>query len=131
MARYLSDEWLAALDEAARASDDLRSVAQGVHLVVEHIVVDGAPDGGELRYHVVVDDGAVSFRPGAAAVATVSFRENRATAAAVARGELAAQAAFLAGGIRIGGDLTALVDHAAALARLDGALAEVRSATTY
>jgi hypothetical protein len=129
--RYLSDEWLAALDEAARASEPLHSVTRGVHLTIEHIVVDGAEDGRELRYHVAVDDGHVTFRPGAAGTPTVTFRENRATATAIARGELPAQAAFLAGDISIGGDLGALVEHAAALAGIDGALEGVRSATTY
>jgi alkyl sulfatase BDS1-like metallo-beta-lactamase superfamily hydrolase len=129
--RYLSDEWLAALDEAASASESLRSVTEGVHLTIEHIIVDGRDDGGELRYHVELDDGHVSFRPGPGAQATVTFREDRATATAVARGELAAQAAFLAGDLSIGGDLSALVEHAAVLAGIDGALDRVRSATTY
>jgi len=129
--RYLSDEWLAALDDAAQASDALQSVTRGVHLTIEHIVIDGADDGRELRYHVTVDDGHVAFRPGAADASTVTFREDRATATAVARGDLPAQAAFLAGDISIGGDLGALVEHAAALASIDGALEVVRSATTY
>ena len=129
--RYLSDDWLAALDDAAQASDALRDVTSGVRLTIEHIVVDGTDDGRELRYHVVLDNGRVSFRPGAAGEATVTFREDRATASAVARGELPAQAAFLAGDLSIGGDLSALVEHAAALAGIDGALEVVRSATTY
>jgi hypothetical protein len=82
-------------------------------------------------YHLGVEDGVVRVRPGAAAAATVRFSTDRATAAAVAQGEASAQHAFMTGSLRIGGDVTAILAHHAALARLDDVFAPVRAATTY
>lgn len=129
MARYLSDEWLAALDEAAQQSRALRTATAGVHLVIQHVVT-GTPDG-DVSYHVVIDDGAVRFRPGVADEPTVTFRQDHATAVAVAKGELSAQAAFLNGTMAVRGDLTTLATHGDALTGVDGALDAVRAATEF
>ena len=129
MARYLSDEWLAALDDAAQQSSALRTATAGVHLVVQH-VVSGAPSG-DVSYHVVIDDGVVRFRPGVADDATVTCRQDHATAVAVAKGELSAQAAFLNGTMSVRGDLTTLAAHGDALTGVDGALDSVRAATEF
>jgi putative sterol carrier protein len=129
VARYLSEEWLAALDEAAQQSSALRSATAGVHLVVQHLV-SGTP-GGDVSYYVVIDDGNVSFRPGEADEPTVTFRQDHATAVAVAKGELSAQAAFLNGTMAVRGDLTTLAAHGDALTGVDGALDAVRAATEF
>jgi hypothetical protein len=129
VARYLSDEWVAALDAAAQQSSALRTATSGAHLVVQHVVT-GTPDG-EVSYYVVIDDGVVRFRPGAADEPTVTFRQDHATAVAVAKGELSAQAAFLNGTMAVRGDLTTLATHGNALTGVDGALDAVRAATEF
>jgi hypothetical protein len=129
VARYLSDEWLAELDRAAAADDGLRRATAGHHLVVQHDVTLG-PDG-DVTFHVDIDDGTVSFRPGAAASPTVTFTQDHETASAVGKGELSAQGAFMTGRLRVAGDLPALVDHHDALVGVDDVFAEVRSRTTW
>jgi len=125
MPRYLSDEWLRALDAAAR------SCSVDGRITIEHVVTDGADDGGELRYHIVIAESRVRFVPGAATAPTVTFHEDRATAAAIASGALFAPAAFLSGRLSVGGDLNALMANAAAIAAVDAAIDAVRTETTY
>jgi hypothetical protein len=129
VARYLSDEWLAALDEAAQQSSALRTATAGVHLVVQHIV-SATPDG-DVAFYVVIDDGAVRFRPGVADEPTVTFRQDHATAVAVAKGQLSAQAAFLNGTMAVRGDLTRLATHGHLLTGIDGALDSIHAATEF
>ena len=92
-------------------------------------LVDGldvlAPD----RYHLEVGDGRVSVHPGAAEAPTVRFSSDLATAWEIASGRGSAQRAFMAGRLRVGGDLRALLDHAAGLGATTDAFAAVRART--
>jgi putative sterol carrier protein len=129
VAAYLSRAWLDALQEAADASPTLREATAGVHLVVQQVVT--GDDAGEVAYHLVVDDGRTTVQAGRAEEPTVTFTQDRATAEAVSRGELSAQSAFMAGRMRIRGDLRALVAQQDALLRVDDVFASVRETTSY
>lgn len=125
MAQFLSPEWVAALAEASAGA----TAPDGVRLVLQQIVVDG--DGGEVAYAVRITDGTVTVEPGRVADADVTFTQDLATATAIARGQLPAQAAFLAGDLRVGGDLTRVLDGARALADLHDVFGPARSATSW
>jgi hypothetical protein len=122
MVRFLSDRWIAATDAAAGTA----TVPANVTLVVDHTVTHGAR---EVRYHVAVADGRIAVRPGPAPEATVTFRQDLATAWAIASGRASAQRAFMAGQLRVGGDLHALVSNREVFAALDDVLAPVRDRT--
>lgn len=124
--QFLSDEWLAAMDDAARSrpvvdDDPLR----GVRLVVEQVVVDGP------RWRLVVDDGRCSVAPGGDGEPDVRFTSDRGTAEAIARGERAALEAFIAGDLVLGGDVRRLLEHRAALEVLGDLFASVKAETTF
>ena len=121
MAAFLSPEWLQELADAAAVLDGLDP---DVRLTVEQVVDD-------VRWSMRLAGGRLSVVPGAADDADVRLTTDRSTAAAVARGELAAADAVAAGRLRIGGDLSALLRAAPALAGLDAAFAAVRERTTY
>jgi putative sterol carrier protein len=129
--RYLSPEWIAALDdEATRAATDLTGDLAGVTLVVEHRVV-GAPEG-DVAYVVTIRDGDVRVaggphRGGADLVLTADY----ATARALARGDVNAQQAFAAGMLKVAGRIDRLVAASRALAALQDGLAAVRARTTF
>jgi putative sterol carrier protein len=122
MARYLSPEWIEALDAIAGdgtvAPDDVR-------LVVQQEVV-GGPDG-DVRYFIVVDGGKAAVQPGDADEPTVTFSQDYETAVAIAAGELSAQEAFMAGRVRVRGDLAELARHQSVVAALDRAFRGVRT----
>jgi putative sterol carrier protein len=118
----LTDAWVSALAAAAERATAPADVA----LVVQQVVVD--PDGGgELAYAIRIADGAIAVTEGRVADPDVTFTQDRATAAAVARGELSAQSAFLAGRLRIGGDLRAVMTAARELAALHDVFASARA----
>lgn len=122
-----SEEWIGALDVAARADDSLRQASRGRRVVIGQEVVDGER---LTRWHVVLDDGTVAVRPGPADAPDVTFSQDAEVAAAVARGEVAARTAFVLGRIRVGGDVSILLDLAPALSGLGDVFASARARGT-
>lgn len=129
MPEYLSPAWIDDLAATVAADDDLRRATAGVRVTVQQVVA-GAP-GGDAVWHVVVDDGDVAVRPGPAAAPDVTFEEDFESAVRVTRGELSPQAAFMAGRLRVRGDLQLLVRHQPAFAALAAAAAPLRDRTTF
>ena len=127
---FLSDEWIAALDEAASADAKLRAATVGVSLVLQQTVTDSP--NGDVTWHVKVDDGTIRIVPGTSAQpADVTFSQSFETAKAVATAQLSAQSAFMLGKLRIGGTVAMLIEQRAAFDGLDDLFIEVRSRTTY
>lgn len=125
---FLSDDWLAALDEAARARDggDDDPLAD-VHLSIEQVVSD------ERRWRLVVAGGDLSVIPESsfAGEADIRLTSDRATATAVARGQRPALDAFIAGDLVLGGNVQALLEHRAALESIGDLFAAVRDRTEF
>jgi hypothetical protein len=124
---HLSDEWIAALDRAARDDAGLAEVARELDVVIQQTVT-GTP-AGTRSYHVVLTPAEVAVRPGPAPEAQLSFTTDHETARAVADGRLSAQAAFIDGRLRVGGDLRRLLDAQRAMARLGDTLAAAHRQT--
>lgn len=125
MAEFLSPEWISELGASAasvRVSPDL-------HLIIEQIVTDGGTR--EVSYVIEIADGSVQVRPGHVDGAHITFTQDRGTAAAIARGELSAQAAFMAGRLRVGGDLRSVMDRSRELAAMVDVFTGARATTTW
>jgi hypothetical protein len=122
VANYLSEEWFEQIGATPGGGT-------GATLVLQHTVT-GTPYG-EVCYHVRLGADAVEIVRGPARHADVTFAEDYATAAAIAQGAVEAPAALLAGDIRVGGDLAALIAHQDILAGHDPIPAAVRAETTY
>ena len=127
--RYLSPAWLDAAGEALADSPGLRSAITDLALTLEQTVT-GAPDG-TVRWHVVLDHGDARLVRGPAERSDLRFSTSYGVASAIALGELATPMAFMAGELRVGGDLTLLTRHQRLLASLDDVLVDVRKATTF
>ena len=123
MPAFLSNEWIEALDRAAQHAQ----VDPSLSLVLQQVVT--GPEG-TVTYHVSFDGGRVRVLPGPAPDPTVTFTLDRDTAEAIAAGGESAQSAFMAGRLRLGGDVTVLLDAHDALDRLAGLFSEVRTGTT-
>ncbi len=125
MARFLSADWVA----------DLAAAAQGVEvpleeaMTVQQVVTDG--DGEPVRWALRVAGGRVAVDPGGARDPDVTLTADRTTATAVARGDLAVTDAFMAGRLRVAGDLRALLRAGDVLGAVDAAFASVRERTTW
>ena len=128
--RFLSPEWLVALDAALGASPAVRAATSSTTLRLLQVVT-GGPDG-DLAYVVAVDHGTVEVRSATTAEpADVTLATTWDTAVAIATGALAAHDAFTTGRLVVRGDVDLLRTQALALAGLDGSFAAVRSSTTY
>lgn len=129
MPRYLTHEWLEAAQRSLDADSALSAACADADLSVQQIVT-GGPDG-DVAYRLHLDHGEVLVDEGEVEGATVTFIQAWDTAAAIARGQLSAQGAFMAGLIRVRGDLAQLVAHSDVLAAVDDLLADLRAETTY
>lgn len=125
MAEFLSDLWIAGL--AACANEAV--VPEDLHLIIQQVVLDEAQR--ECAFTIRIADGSVTVEAGRTDDADVSFTQDRATAAAIARGELSAQAAFMAGQLRVGGDLRVVIDRARELSVLSDVFAAARADTSW
>ena len=127
MVRFLTSEWVEALDEAARArSSESDSRLDGTFSVMQEVT---DPEGDGFTYHVVFDRGQMSVREGSIPDATVRFQQDLATAVGIATGSRSAQAAFMSGRLRVGGDLTLLTANGPEFAELADVFGEVRDRT--
>lgn len=125
MARFLSPEWLAELDQAVRSRPDLAAATADVRLVIEQRVTDAT------TYHVVLDHGTASVQAGPAEDPTVTFTQDEHVARSIAMGEASAQRAFMANDLRVGGDLQALLAAQPVLSALGDVFAKVRASTDF
>ncbi|MGH9165922.1 MAG: SCP2 sterol-binding domain-containing protein [Acidimicrobiales bacterium] len=127
MASYLSESWFEEVRAAVAAATPPVVAGDGVTL---QQVVTGGPDG-EVRYWLRVAEGAASVERGDAERPDATVTSSYETAAAVHQRQRSVEQAFLAGELRLAGDLAVLVAHQAALAGLDAAVDAVRARTTY
>ncbi|HZB70950.1 MAG TPA: SCP2 sterol-binding domain-containing protein, partial [Acidimicrobiales bacterium] len=104
-------------------------IADGEPFTVQQVVVDGG--GDPVRWALRVHDGRVAVEAGAVTDPDVTLTTDRATATALARGELAITDAFMAGRLRVAGDLRTLMRAGAVLGALDEAFAAVRARTDW
>lgn len=117
--RYLSPEWFRAAASAVarvRATNDERTVI-GQR-------VTGGPDG-QIDYRLVIAEGECRLATGVEPAAEVHLTLSYELARGIAAGRRAAKDAFLHGDIRVDGDPTVLVRHAALAADLAAALRSV------
>jgi len=118
-----SQSWIEAIDELARDDPGLRAVAPQIGLVLQQTITS---EDAERCYHIVLVDDEVRVRPGPAHDPTIWFTTDISTATAIATGAASAQAAFIAGQIRVGGDLSRLLEAQAGIAGLGDPFASVR-----
>lgn len=124
MVRFLSPEWIAALDVAAGEA----TVPAGVRLTIQQIVTDGDDD---VRYHLVLGEGRLRIIPGEADAPDVTLIQTREVAVALSCAELNAQQALEAGRLKLRGDIGALARGGKGLSAMEDVFAAVRADTSY
>ncbi len=113
-AEFLSDEWIAALDDRARRSAALASTGATRPFSVE-VRVTGAPDG-PIVFRLDADGTEARVRRGPAAAPTLIVTTDADTAAALGAATTNAQRALAAGRLTVRGSVGALAARADALA---------------
>jgi SCP-2 sterol transfer family protein len=131
---FLGPEWMDALGRAAGRlvlPPELRLTLQQVVTDLDGPGVRGPAEKAEVRYHLVVEDGCLSVRPGQAPAPDLTLTQSYELAVALSRGDTNAQQALSAGRLRVSGNVELLVRHARALTSLADVYAELREATDY
>jgi hypothetical protein len=124
VAEFLTPEWVAELDAAARESSALGALDRGAPLTVELRVDDG--ERGDFVFQATFTDLGTRF-----AVGSPSEPDLRVTLAAgfadrIRSGDANVQDALQAGALHVRGDLEALVGRAPALAAVGDVFAALR-----
>ncbi|MDZ7674304.1 MAG: SCP2 sterol-binding domain-containing protein [Acidimicrobiales bacterium] len=128
LVQFLSDDWLRALDGAARARPSAADDPLGdVSLSIEQVVTD------VTRWRFVVDRGSMSVvtEESFEGDADIRLTSDRDTAAAIASGERAALHAFIEGELVLGGDVRVLIQNKDALVSIGDVFARVSAATDF
>ena len=127
--RYLSTEWIEAVNARVSNSPELQNLAR-THTVGVTQVVTGTPFG-DVTYNFTVRDGRASFSAGAASAEDVRFSESWETALAVNNDTMSPDEAILLGHVTFTGDHTKLVAAGEVFALLDAVFDDVRALTTF
>ena len=122
---YLSDAWIAALDEAAASHRGLQAAAVGTALVVEYRVASDPP----ALWHITLNPDEVRVKAGPADEPDAWFEARPATARALFDGSLDPLHAMIDGSLSMGGDPRQLLDHREILDGIGDVFAWVRAAT--
>ena len=127
--RYLSLEWIEAMQTSVAQSESMQLAAQTHNIGVTQVITGGPED--TVTYHLQVGNGAASFGAGPAPLEHVRMEQSWETAVAVATEQVAAQEVLIKGHVRIGGDSQRIMDSLPVFAALDLAFASVRAETVY
>ncbi len=118
MATFLTTEWVDEL--AARAATV--AIDADLSLTLEYRII-GEPG---VTWHVELGEGRIRVTGAPHAAPVLTLTSSRAVAQAIQSSRLSAQSAFLAGDLRIGGEISRLIELRAAL----DAVAEALTAST-
>ena len=127
--RYLSLEWMEAMQAHVAASESLTQLASTNSIGVTQVVTDG-PEG-TVVYHLQVGDGVADFGPGPASKEDVRMEQSWQSSVDVATGVVPAQEVFLKGLVKISGDPQSIIDNVAVLAALSAVFGAVGGDTDY
>lgn len=121
--KYLSEEWMSAVQDALNSSDAFQNAAKGQSAKLQNIVT-GAPSG-DVHYSFVLDGGKVSLANGDVDGAEATISNDYDTAVKLNKGELQGQAAFMQGKVKISGNLMKMMQLQGVLGAMPAAVSSV------
>ena len=105
MAKYLTQEWL---DESRKLAED-QPVRPGATAKMQYVVT-GAPEGEDIKYYWVLEDGKLlDSQLGEAADSDFTLTMSYDDAKKVQQGELDPNAAFMQGRMKVAGNVAKLM----------------------
>lgn len=119
--QFLSEPWAQAMTEALNGSEEFRKAATGKQVRLQQVVTE-APQRGEVRYFVAIDNGSAEVAIGEIPGPDATLTQHYDTAVAISKQELSPTAAFMRGKVKLNGDMMKLLALQPALAAVPGAV---------
>ena len=113
--RFLSQEWIDALEAALNDEASFREAAAGTTVALQQVITTS---DGEVRYWTTLTDGVVAFGIGDLDAPDATIRQSYETAAGLARRETNPVMAFMTGKIKVDGDMGRLMAMQGILSKL-------------
>ena len=113
--RFLSQEWIDALEAALNDDASFREAAAGTTVALQQVITTS---DGEVRYWTTLTDGVVAFGIGDLDAPDATIRQSYETAAGLARRETNPVMAFMTGKIKVDGDMGRLMAMQGILSKL-------------
>jgi putative sterol carrier protein len=107
--KFLSDEHMAAGQEALAVDPAFQEAIEGVDLGLQFNVTDGP--AGDVDYYLKVADGGSTLALGELEDFDASVSSDYESASAIAQGDLNVQMAFMTGKIKVGGNMAKVMMH--------------------
>ena len=121
--RYLSEEWVRAVESALGEDEGFKNAAGSQSAKVQQVVT--SPEG-EKKYWFKLDGGKATLGAGEMDdTPDATITQDYDTAVALAKNELTATAAYMSGKLRVSGDLMKLMQLQGVLAQMPSALKEL------
>ncbi|WP_433499871.1 SCP2 sterol-binding domain-containing protein [Sphaerimonospora sp. CA-214678] len=125
MALFFSKEWVAEVDAAIQASEEVARAAVGKNIVFEQTATDSPH--GEAAYHIVIADGAVRAVSGRAENPTISITGPWDVHVSINKGEISPPVALLTGKGKLSGDRMKLISERNLFATIHAGTIAVRT----
>lgn len=124
--QFLSEEYVAAAQEALDEHEGFQEAIAGKELAV-HFHVTDTPGGDDIDYHVTVADDAAQVGMGGLDEPDVKFTNSYETAVGISTGELNTQMAFMTGKVKVSGDMAKLMLNVGMLGEFTSAMSGIET----
>lgn len=120
--KFLTDDWMSAVQEALNNDADFGQAIASVDLSMQFNVTD-APEGATADYSIAFVDGTATVASGELEGADVSITNDYETAVGVSKGEMNTQMAFMTGKLKVAGNMGKLMMNQGPLNKIGTILA--------
>ena len=124
--QFLSDEWMAAMGDAANGDDGFKTAAASGDLKLQFHVTE-MPEGDDVKYTLNLEGGSVTLAGGEDESADATITNSYETATAISKGELNTQMAFMTGKLKVSGEMAKLMLNIAAITEMTNAMSSIET----
>ena len=124
MVKFLTTEWLEALEATVNAHEDFTSAIASVDLTLQFDVTD-PPEGKIPTYLLAITGGSLAASEGAGDEPDATISNDYETAVAISKGELNTQMAFMTGKMKVSGNMAKIMMNQAVFTKFAEAASDL------
>lgn len=119
--KFLSEEWLSAVEEALNANGAFKEAISDVDLSLQFRVTE-VPEGEDVDYSLSFENGQAAVAGGELDGADATVTNDYETAKGISTGDLNTQMAFMTGKLKVSGNMGKLMMNQGAINKIPEAL---------